>query len=123
MFEQLKFNFGDVVRSENEREPRPSYWRLRLKRVAEQSYCLGRMRRQRAESLAVELLREVPPQLDCQPAVMPTIPFYADRESRCELSQLARRVRNLSPSRTKRRYRELQRIAGQGSLQRLSNHG
>jgi hypothetical protein len=35
MFEQLKFNFGDVVRSENEREPRPSYWRLRLKREAD----------------------------------------------------------------------------------------
>jgi hypothetical protein len=44
MFEQLKFNFGDVVRSENEREPRPSYGAALLHGYGE-VWRLGRRRR------------------------------------------------------------------------------
>jgi hypothetical protein len=54
---QLQFAF--ISEPETATSPRPSYWKRRLKRTAEQSYYLGRMRRQRAESVAGELLKQM----------------------------------------------------------------
>ena len=124
---QLVFDFFDGELA----APRPwrttSYWRRRIDRASRAAYAMGLKKRAHAESVAAELLGASPgfgPEPRPIPRPAPVMPFYPDRESRCELAALARRVRNLIPSRTNPEsyfiekdaiFRELQRIAKIGT--------
>jgi hypothetical protein len=113
---QLAFPF---IEPEPAISPRPSRYRMRLKKIAGQAFELGRRQGKRRTPIKGNVNAII------KPAPLPALPVYLNREDRNELSQIIRRLERLNLSHRSPEdffierseiVHALRRIAGQGEI-------